>query len=134
MKNDIIENLSELYTELLNFKETNKKSNMNISCPENKRIFIDFHKDFKMDITFDEKFGPFNVYINSIFLSGAEEQDILEYLFEIIKDSIIIQNKKITFAKKPFKIIPRKSYVLDNWNNKRNIKAFTSENTLLVNF
>lgn len=130
MKNGFIENLSELYTELSNLTKTN----MDISCCENKRILIYFHKNFVMDITFNDKLGLFSIYINSIFLSVVETQDITEYLFEIIKDSIIIQNKKITFTKKPFKIIPKESFILRNWNNKRNIKVFTSKTTLLDNF
>ena len=96
-------------------------------------IRIEFHSNLILDISI-EKYGIFNVYVNSIFCYAAEEQDIYPSLFELIQDSIIIQFKKISAFRKPFKIILKSKFDIKKWGHKRNLRIITDSKVLLDNF
>lgn len=130
MKNGLIENLTDLYNKLLKDSFISQK----IHFYENKKIIIYYHNNFIVDIVYKNNLGLFSIYVNSIFLSDIEEQDIFEYILELTKESVIVQNKKFSFIKKPLIIISKNSFDLNKWKNKQNVKIFTSEETLIDNF
>ena len=129
MKNGFVETITDLYNQLFNENELKSK----ISIVDN-IIKIIFHEDFKMEICFNKNNGLFNVYINSIFYDGIEGQDILDFMIEILRNVIIIQYKKITFLKKPFKFVSEKSFNKNKWRNETNVKIFTSKETIIDSF
>lgn len=129
MKNGFVETITDLYNQLSNEDELNSKVSIS-----NNVIKIEFHKDFIMEICFNKNHGLYDTYINSIFYYGIEEQDILYFILDTLRDSIVIQYKHISVFKKPFKFVNQKSFNKTKWENKHNIKIFTAKETIIDTF
>ena len=129
MKNGFVETITDLYNQLSTENELKSK----VSIIHN-IIKIIFHEDFRMEICFDKNNGLFNVYINSIFYYGIEDQDILNFIIETLRNMIVIQYKRITPLKKPFKFVDKKSFNKDKWEGKPNVNVFTSKKTIIDTF
>lgn len=129
MKNGFIESISDLFEELSKIEKLTNKISFS-----NEKIMIVFYEEFKLEIVFDSKLSLFYIYINSLYCCEVEEQDIFELIIEIMNESIIIQNKKVTPFKKLFIILSKESFDLQSWKEKRNIKIFTSDKILVNNF
>lgn len=129
MYNGIVENISELFRELSKIENLKNKITFN-----NEKIVIVFYDEFKLEIVFETKLGIYNIYINSMHYCEIEDQDIYKFIMEIINESIIIQNKKLSPFKRLFTVKLKKTFNLKIWENKRNIKIFTSDKILVDNF
>lgn len=129
MKNGFIDSISELFEELSKIEKLSNKISLS-----NEKIMIVFYEEFKLEIVFESKLSLFYIYINSLYCCEVEEQDVFEFIIEIMNKSIIIQNKKVNPFKKLFIILSKKSFDLQSWKEKRNIKIFTSDEILVDNF
>lgn len=98
---------------------------------KNDIISLIFHEAFELKVIY--KNGYFNTYINDKFDYDVEEQDIYEYIEEIVKDAYVIveYNKKVgIFHKRYFDLILKNKFNMSKIEkNKRKIKrVFTVNN------
>ncbi|MFA7507328.1 MAG: hypothetical protein WCZ11_03730 [Bacilli bacterium] len=99
-------------------------------------LSLKFHKSFELKVIY--KNGYFNTYINDKFYYDIEEQDIYEYIEEIVNDAYVIveYNKKNWFhPKRYFELISKERFIMSKVKNaKRKVKrVFTVNNVLFEN-
>lgn len=103
------------------FNELNKKDYIKtIMKYENDTVSFEFHKDFKFEVKFNGVF--FNAYINGKFESNVEEQDIYEYIEEIINDTYVVieyKSKKGFFRRRYLDTVLKSKFYLDKYRRNR---------------
>ncbi len=120
-----------LFNELIK----NNKTVNNIKIKEDTLILI-FHKSFEMKVVFSGRY--FNTYINDKFDYNIEEQDIYEYIEEIINDKYVFieyKSKKSIIKRRNFDIILKSKFHMDELKskNKKVKRIFTIRDVLFNN-
>lgn len=117
-----------LFNELI---KNNKTVNY-IKIKDDTLILI-FHKSFEMKVVFSG--GYFNTYINDKFDYNIEEQDIYEYIEEIINDTYVFieyKSKKGFFKRRYFDIVLKSKFSMNGFrSNSKIVKSiFTIKDVL----
>ena len=126
--NYFVESITDLFNELSKSEDIKHKISLKDAV-----ISIMFHNNFKIEITAN-KMGLFNVYINSVFYSEVENQDITPLILEITNALVIIQLRKPLLFRRTFTIISKNKFNKNDWIKKSNILVFTSTETLISNY
>lgn len=115
-----------LYNELIKDNKTTNYIEINDGA-----LSLIFHDSYRLKVLF--KGSYFYTYINDQFDCYIEEQDIYEYLLEIVHGTYIFieYNKKMGFFKKyQFHIVPKEKFILLNVNRKHIKRIFTVDKVL----
>jgi hypothetical protein len=117
-----------LFNELIKNNKT-----VNYIKIEDDTLILIFHKSFEMKVVFSG--GYFNTYINDKFDYNIEEQDIYEYIEEIINDTYVFieyKSKKGFFKRRYFDIILKSKFSMNGFRkNSKIVKSiFTIKDVL----